>query len=202
MKKLLASVLTMLFSLPVCSAILDVESMSISGGQVTLNTQSYQLLPGAIQPMVMGEYQGAPACCSPDAALTSLVYYEFGYFGYAGVHTSAIDDWSYTAPPPSGYVDTSDSTIHLDLSSWTWSWNGSNYLQGSSDIVGNYNVLTGAYEISWTSLLPGGPFSGYTHDWYLTGVATVSAVPLPAAAWLFGSGLIGLFAGLRRQKYS
>ena len=32
-------------------------------------------------------------------------------------------------------------------------------------------------------------------------VTSVSAVPLPAAAWLFGSGIIGL-VGLARRKWS
>ena len=41
-----------------------------------------------------------------------------------------------------------------------------------------------------------GPFLGYSL--YLEG--TVSPVPLPAAAWLFGSGLIGLMGNARNKK--
>lgn len=39
--------------------------------------------------------------------------------------------------------------------------------------------------------------SGFNYDLQLT---AVSAVPLPAAAWLFGSGLIGLIGFARRKK--
>jgi hypothetical protein len=38
--------------------------------------------------------------------------------------------------------------------------------------------------------------------WHLEGsVENVSAVPVPAAAWLFGSGLIAIF-GISRRKTS
>lgn len=37
-------------------------------------------------------------------------------------------------------------------------------------------------------------------DFPLNEVAIISAVPLPAAAWLFGSGIIGLFGIARRKK--
>jgi len=41
-----------------------------------------------------------------------------------------------------------------------------------------------------------GPFVGQAPSWQ----GTVAAVPIPAAAWLFGSGLIGLFGFSRRRK--
>ncbi|MDH5387719.1 MAG: VPLPA-CTERM sorting domain-containing protein [Gammaproteobacteria bacterium] len=41
------------------------------------------------------------------------------------------------------------------------------------------------------------PFPGQAPSWQ----GTVSAVPVPAAAWLFGSGLIGLIGFVRRKKY-
>ena len=40
---------------------------------------------------------------------------------------------------------------------------------------------------------------GFYYSAHEVGFDTVSAVPVPAAVWLFGSGLIGLF-GLRRKK--
>ena len=41
-----------------------------------------------------------------------------------------------------------------------------------------------------------GPFIGQAPSWQ----GTVSAVPVPAAVWLFGSGLIGLAGVARRRK--
>ena len=60
------------------------------------------------------------------------------------------------------------------------------------------------YELAWNSAIaPQGGFSGDT-IWHLEGVATLDApvnlVPIPAAAWLFGSGLIGLVGVARRRR--
>jgi hypothetical protein len=51
-------------------------------------------------------------------------------------------------------------------------------------------------------------FGGWTAQWYLSGSGVtsgahsvaVSAVPVPAAVWLFGSGLLGLVGIARRKK--
>ena len=45
---------------------------------------------------------------------------------------------------------------------------------------------------------PGGAFHNFQSNWRLEGV--MSTVPVPAAAWLFGSGLAGLVAVARRKR--
>jgi hypothetical protein len=187
---------------PASAAVIGVESMTITGGDVSLYGTPYQLLPGDITPMIMGEYQGSPACCSPDAKLTSLVYYEFGAFGWVGIHTSEFDEVSNQAPAPSAIVDTINETITVDLSAWTWSWNGHNYHQGNSAITGNYDPVTGMYDIAWNSVFEGGILNGQSQVWNLTGMATLSTVPLPATSWLFFSGLISLQGLLHSLKRS
>jgi hypothetical protein len=47
-------------------------------------------------------------------------------------------------------------------------------------------------------LYGGGPFAGFNFNFNLQGSMTV--VPIPAAAWLFGSGLLGLVGVARRKK--
>jgi hypothetical protein len=44
---------------------------------------------------------------------------------------------------------------------------------------------------------PSGPFGDYNANFNLQGV---SAVPVPAAVWLFGSSLLGLVGIARRKK--
>jgi hypothetical protein len=46
----------------------------------------------------------------------------------------------------------------------------------------------------------GGPLPGYNANFNATLIPTPKAVPVPAAAWLFGSGLIGLLGAARRRK--
>ncbi len=48
--------------------------------------------------------------------------------------------------------------------------------------------------------MTGGPFQGFNASF--GGTAVVAAVPVPAAVWLFGSGLLGLVGVARRKKSS
>lgn len=49
------------------------------------------------------------------------------------------------------------------------------------------------------SPMDNGPFSGYNINLDMTSV-TISEVPVPAAVWLFGSGLVGLAGVARRRR--
>jgi hypothetical protein len=83
-----------------------------------------------------------------------------------------------------------------------------NLLQGTSS---NYNALfntstVGNYSASYTlylsDYLPTGAASDtqYTYTMQLNLTGIVTAVPLPAAVWLFGSGMLGMIVIARRKK--
>ena len=61
-----------------------------------------------------------------------------------------------------------------------------------------WSSFTAAYDINNNGDISGyGSIGGQTHTFLLT---NVSAVPVPAAVWLFGSGLLGLVGVARRKK--
>lgn len=64
---------------------------------------------------------------------------------------------------------------------------------GTTAIGDSYSMLT------LTSDMPGGPFAGFQPTF--NGTYTVAAVPVPATAWIVGSGLLGLMGvGATRRK--
>ena len=111
---------------------------------------------------------------------------------------------------PAPTANTSGATLTANLqslfagvTSTGWSWVNSNPSMASLNIGGNasgtFNDTTNAFNISWTRAFTGVPFLT-TGSFSLQGTAQLAAVPIPAAMWLFGSGLVGLVGVLRRMR--
>ncbi|MDH5765680.1 MAG: VPLPA-CTERM sorting domain-containing protein [Gammaproteobacteria bacterium] len=83
--------------------------------------------------------------------------------------------------------------LTADFSSFVWVEFGSYPLhQGAlAELV----AIDDFYRASWSSIITGASFYGYTTEWTMD----IRPVPLPAAFWLFVSGLIGMF-GVARNK--
>lgn len=208
--------LALLFT-PTISLAAPINSLNISGGDFSLSgsTSINPLTPGAFSNLTIGGYDGS-APINNDFGSTSVATADFETFGPIGIYTSSSDDVSTGFAPVSG--DVTNGVLTLDLSSWTVWWNGTNFNQGSSSslgaaercyvtinttkcstaiIVDTFDELTGEFSAHWDALALGGATNGELYNWNITG--TVSAVPVPAAVWLFGSGLIAL-AGLAKRK--
>ena len=71
-----------------------------------------------------------------------------------------------------------------------------NYVNDNGD--GTYDVNFQWSHYITTADDPSGSYVGFTARWLVDGVATV--VPVPAAVWLMGSGLVGLGAVARRRR--
>jgi hypothetical protein len=117
-------------------------------------------------------------------------------------------------PVPTG--DISSGVMTMNLSSWIANWNGEDSNQGSASASTDFVATVGTTippdlagsascvgtsctfeNLEWSSTILTGPFEERTVTFTLSGTATI--VPVPAAVWMFGSGLLGL-AGIARRR--
>lgn len=110
----------------------------------------------------------------------------------------------YTTSPITGSTETG-----LDFSGFNWLWNGTEDLSfgtgawgvGYTDGIANFvwdGIYGHSYTLDYRTTVEEGGFIGVQFAYHFEGV--VNPVPLPAAMWLFGSGLIGLVGLARRKK--
>lgn len=128
----------------------------------------------------------------------------------------AVEGGHYTASSPTG-----GTTAGVDFSGWTIAWNyntipvndtawtpsncgvlgctGVSFADGIAALSWD-GVYGSAYSLWYSAIMPDSQpsgFGGMRYVLHLEGI--VSAVPVPAAAWLFGSGLLGLLGVVRRK---
>lgn len=140
---------------------------------------------------------------------TGPIVQTWGFFGSAGTNFLTV--------PATG-----STTAGLDLSGWTVAWNNVPEINMGSSAwqpvncaelgCTGYTFMSGvarfqwdgiygnAYTLDYTATVPiygKTSFGGEPYFLHLEG--TVQAVPIPAAVWLFGSGLLGL-VGVARRK--
>ena len=102
-------------------------------------------------------------------------------------------------------------TKELDFSGWKYDRGGLIFELGGNASMGDTGLATitcetiecangERFSLSYIAHLPSDFESGYNDMLYeLNMVGTISAVPVPAAVWLFVSGLIGLFGFIKRK---
>ena len=161
-----------------------------------------------------GAGSGYSALVSEGSAFSSFSF--FGTSTYIGLnpisYQSGIAKNTPTLDLVSGSCVSNVCDITADFSAWEVYWNGSVFEQGPRPdntlpfelAAGTVDIVTGDYALDWSSQILGGPFNGVTGFWHIEGQftnvsAVPSAVPVPAAVWLFGSGLVGLLGFARRK---
>lgn len=186
--------------LPTPGQAAEVTQLDITGGSISLNFGTLGSISGNFTndgQLLMNQFQPPPNIFDP----ITISHLTFSIFTNNG---GALNLPAPTAQT-SGATMTADlQSLFAGVTSTGWSWVNTNPLMASLNIGGNasgtFNETTNAFNLSWTHAFTGVPFltSG---NFSLQGTAQLAAVPLPAAALLFGSGLIGL-AGAMRKKLS
>lgn len=180
------------------AATVAIDSLLINSASLTITAPGIGsgMLSRAVSPPAqinMGEYQD-PIFQVVGGRYSARIY-STGAFGM---------------PAPSGTVDTVGGTINVDFSSLRANvtsrlgyWDMALLLPTTPPAEGTYNPGTGAFALTWSN-----PFSITLDSRLINGTASVSLsgtatlVPVPAALWLLGSGLLGLVGIARRRKLS
>lgn len=149
---------------------------------------------------------------SPLPGDTNAIDAPFAFLAHTGSHFTTVGV-------------TGGTTNGLDMSGWHFAWNGVLINMGGgawqtgtgtsvhtgatgtfANGIGNFSwsgVYGTAYSLDYRATVPVGDpsgFGGIAFEWHLEGTV-VSAVPVPAAAWLLGSGMVALL-GVGRRKNS
>lgn len=136
----------------------------------------------------------------------------------AGDTNAITKPWLFNSSTGSDYVTTAvtgGTTTGLNFSGWTVTWNGIPAINmgggawgtGYSNGVANFvwdGVYGHSYILDYHATVPVGDpsnFGGTKYALHLEGFVQAAApVPVPAAVWLLGSGLVGLVGVARRRK--
>lgn len=176
----------------------ELQVLDVAGGTPVM---AFDLDPGSPGVINMGTFQGQGEMVQ-DLTVLGLLGLPVSEVSMFTAASGGLFPGPFDAP--SGTVDASG--ISVDMSSWF----------AQVDILGIGGGLTtvnqggqasgfligeNGFSMSWEPAphLDLGIVEGPTR-WILEGTFEVAAVPVPAAAWLFGSGLVGLIGVARRRK--
>ncbi len=173
----------------------------IENDDSTCGDKTYTLLsPGTDGGLVAGSHQPAPTPGFDDKgnSLAARVIRPVTFFGVRfAASTNATDLQTGTATPaPALRVE--GGNLVGDLSAFDATWNKQSFNQGSpkpdgsrpgntTPVTGTYDAGTGAYTLTWTSQIVGGPFNNFTGQWHLEG----TFVPAGANSSVSGGGSTG-----------
>ena len=151
--------------------------------------------------LATGSHTGAP-----DGTESPGIDKPWGFVGNTGM--------SLTISPVNIIEDDGAGNVALDFSGWGVTWNGLGFVplgsgawqpgffDGVARVSCSVDCSDGdSYTLDYSAKVPvdcgGCGFENVKYALHLEG--TISSVPVPAAIWLFGSGLLGL-AGIARRR--
>lgn len=136
---------------------------------------------------------------------------DFGIFGDFGFGANPFFDFNISDAPGSLLLSTTSfgNTVELTLSEVVAVLPVSGEINGAVDYAGLGNLTingSGSTEVFWQYNVGGGSVginidtAGQASSDFIAIVGQTTAVPVPAAVWLFGSALIGLVGVARKNK--
>lgn len=151
---------------------------------------------GTIQ-AASGSHVGAP-----NGSESPGIDNPWSFFGYTGMH--------YTVIPPT-ILSAAGNTATIDFSGWRMDWNNYAINIGNYAWAGNANGVAtvtcavdcaadDTYALDYSAKWVLANLSSVDYNLHLEGTISPSLVPVPAAVWLFGSGLLSLIGFTRRKK--
>jgi len=155
--------------------------------------------PGTAQP-----YVGDPVSAATPVSLT----------GSAG---NISDPWLYFSLTQYGVnftvsdillTDTATAGVaSADMSGWRVAWSEVPEINMGEGDPGTFTYDGSNWALDYSAVVPAGDpsgFGGTAYDLHLEGTYTgdlpIASIPVPAAVWLFGSGMLGLVGVARRRK--
>ena len=151
---------------------------------------------GSLNGIVLGTTQaaGGSHAGAIDGSESPNIDNPWTFFGGTGMHQSTSP---VTADAAAGTVD---------MSGWNVTWNGIASIPVNATSPTTIACSTAScsdsstYTIDGAFHVAGAGFTTVAYTVHLEGHVASSAIPVPAAAWLFGSGLVGLAGVARRRK--
>ena len=174
-------------------SISNAATYQVLSGSISFDSVNTFSIPG-IGSFTEGVFDGSASACCIGADVTATN----SGFGSADLwsipmttyfSTTGVDGLNHNAPS----IDLNSMTA--DFGSFYAYWNGQEIYQGGSASV--VDLGNSIYELTWAgSEFTGGVKVSPPTAWTMQ----VSAVPVPAAVWLFASGFIALFGFARPGK--
>ena len=132
--------------------------------------------PGSDGGLQIGKYQPSPspAFDAKGNARTKRITLPAPFAQIAfGLATLAKDPATgKSLPAPS--ITVNGGKLSGQVSALFAEWNKLYFNQGSTAVSGTYNASTGAFTLTWSSKITGGPFNHFTGYWHLAGKVATS----------------------------